>query len=61
MSYGLEFYACVDQVSTSATNDVEIEFNAVNLAFQNRVPWTQFIRYQYSFKPWLTNNIVLIL
>ena len=30
-----EFYTYVDQVSTSATDDVEIEFSVVDLAFQN--------------------------
>ena len=28
---------------------------------QNRVLWTQFVKYQNSFKPWLTNNTIWIL
>ena len=50
-SFGFDFQAYVDSVSSSAAVQWEIECNILNL----------FVRYQNSFKPWLTNKIVWIL
>ena len=47
-SYGLEFHLI----------DVEIEFNGLNLAYQNRVYITRDVSFLNSFKNALTNEIV---
>ena len=47
-SYGLEFHLI----------DVEIEFNGLNLAYQNRVYRTRDVSFLNSFKNALTNEIV---
>ena len=51
----IEFYVYVDKFPRQLQHDVKIEFIVLDLAIQNRVCYTKVVKYQNSFKPWLTN------